>query len=77
MDSVQITALLACVLGGLNTFHGPVIAAFLIIFARGFFAFYMPMQWAPWAEVASFVLILLVLVFMPNGLFGKKIVKKV
>jgi len=73
MDNIQITALLACVLGGLGTFHGPVIAAYLIIFARSTISFLLPQ----WAEVIVFLLILLVLVFTPNGIFGKKVVKKV
>ena len=74
MDSIQITALLACVLGGLGTFHGPVIAAYLIIFARSILTFYVS---SVWAESIVFLLILVALIFAPNGLFGKKVVKKV
>jgi len=74
MDNIQITALLACVLGGLGTFHGPVIAAYLIVFARSFMSFYVS---SVWADSIVFILILVALVFTPNGIFGKKIVKKV
>lgn len=74
MDSIQITALLACVLGGLGTFHGPVIAAYIISFSRNFVAFYIS---SVWAEAIVYILILVVLLFAPNGIFGKKVVKKV
>ncbi|MCL2350478.1 MAG: branched-chain amino acid ABC transporter permease [Defluviitaleaceae bacterium] len=74
MNAVQIYALLACVLGGLGTFHGPVIAAYIIAFARNFTAFYISNEWS---DVIVFLLILGVLLIAPNGIFGKKIVKKV
>ena len=74
MDSIQITALLACVLGGLGTFHGPVIAAYIIAFTRNLAAFYIS---SVWAESIVYLLILIVLMLNPNGLFGKKTVKKV
>jgi branched-chain amino acid transport system permease protein len=74
MDSIQITALLACVLGGLGTFHGPVIAAYLIALSRNLVAFYIS---STWSIVIIYLFILGVLLIRPNGIFGKKIVKKV
>lgn len=74
MDSIQITALLACVLGGLGTFHGPVIAAYLISLGRQLVAFYIT---PVWSEAIIYILILAVLMFAPNGIFGKKVLKKV
>ena len=74
MNSIQITALLACVLGGLGTFHGPVIAAYLIVFTRQITTFYIS---SVWSEAIVYTMILGVLMINPNGMFGKKAVKKV
>jgi branched-chain amino acid transport system permease protein len=74
MDSIQVTALLACVLGGLGTFFGPVFAAYLIAFARNLTSFYIS---SVWADAIVYLLILGVLLINPNGIFGKKTVKKV
>lgn len=74
MDGVQIIALLACVLGGFQTFHGPVIAAYIIGFASNFISFYIS---SIWSDSILYLLILATMLFKPNGLFGKKIVKKV
>ncbi len=74
MDGVQIIALLACVLGGFQTFYGPVIAAYIIGFASNFISFYIS---SIWSESILYMLILIAMLFKPNGLFGKKTVKKV
>lgn len=74
MDGIQIIALLSCVLGGFQTFHGPVIAAYIIGFASNFISFYIS---SIWSDSILYVLILIVMLIKPNGLFGKKIVKKV
>lgn len=74
MDGVQIIALLACVLGGFQTFYGPVVAAYIIGFASNFISFYIS---SIWSDSILYVLILITILFKPNGLFGKKIVKKV
>lgn len=74
MDGVQIIALLACVLGGFQTFYGPVIAAYIIGFASNFISFYIS---SIWSDSILYILILATMLFKPNGLFGKKIVKKV
>ena len=74
MDGVQIVALLACVLGGFQTFYGPVIAAYIIGFASNFISFYIS---SIWSESILYLLILMAMLFKPNGLFGKKTVKKV
>ncbi len=74
MDTVQIFALIALVLGGFQTFHGPVIAAYLIAFAKNSIAFYIS---STWSLAILYTFILIVIVILPNGLFGKKIAKKV
>jgi branched-chain amino acid transport system permease protein len=73
MNPVQVNALVACVLGGFQTFYGPVIAAYII--AVGF-------NWlntidSTWGGQFLYLLILIFLIFRPNGLIGKKYVKKV
>ncbi len=74
MDTVQIFALIALVLGGFQTFHGPVIAAYLIAFSKNLIAFYWS---STWSLAILYTVILITIVILPNGLFGKKIVKKV
>ena len=74
MENVQVNALIAMVLGGFQTFHGPVIAAYLIALVGNFLRFYVS---STWAEVILYVLILLFIVVRPNGLIGKKLVRKV
>ncbi len=74
MDKVQVMALIACVLGGFQTFYGPVIAAYLLGIASNILLFYGS---SVWGEQILLGLILLVIVFKPHGIFGKEMVKKV
>ncbi|MCL2286296.1 MAG: branched-chain amino acid ABC transporter permease [Firmicutes bacterium] len=74
MDNIQITALLACVLGGLGKFFGPVVAAYLIAFASNLISFYVS---TTWSNTIIFLAILIILLISPNGIFGKKTLKKV
>lgn len=74
MDNVQITALIACVLGGFQTFYGPVIGAYLIGFSKNMLHYYVS---STWGEAILYTLILIFIVFRPNGIIGKKVIKKV
>ncbi|MFV0430119.1 MAG: branched-chain amino acid ABC transporter permease [Arachnia sp.] len=74
MNTVQVTALFACVLGGLQTFYGPVIAAYLIAIASNFLKLYAS---SVWGDQILYVLILLFLLVRPNGLVGTTYLKKV
>ena len=74
MNPVQISALFACVLGGFSTFYGPVIAAYIIGIGRNLLIYYVD---SVWGEQLMYLLILVFLVFHPNGLIGKRFVKKV
>lgn len=74
MDEIQINALVAVVLGGFQTFYGPVVAAYIIGVSRNLLLFYVS---SIWGGQILYILILVFLVFRPYGLFGKKIVKKV
>lgn len=73
MTSVQINAFLALVLGGVTTFIGPVIAAVLIPISLAVIGYFN----AVWQNVILYALILLVILILPNGIFGKKVVEKV
>lgn len=74
MGSVQTAAFFACVLGGFQTFYGPVIAAYMIAFASNMTAYYVT---STWNTVVVYAAILIFLFFKPVGLIGKKLVRKV
>jgi len=74
MDVVQINALIACVLGGFQTFYGPVLGAYIIGVSRNLLLVYYSSEWG---GQVLYILILLLLVVRPYGLIGKKVVKKV
>ena len=74
MDSVQVNALIACVLGGFQTFYGPILGAYIIAIGTNLLNFYVD---SIWGTQIMYLLILLFVVFRPQGLIGKKIVKKV
>lgn len=74
MDGVQINALVACVLGGFQTFYGPVLGAYVIGILKNIFVYYVS---DVWGEQLLYLFVLLFIVFRPYGIIGKKIVKKV
>lgn len=78
MNDVQVIALLACVLGGFQTFYGPVIGAYIIAIGSNLLQFYMKTPPGTiWGKPLLYILILVFLVVRPFGLFGKRTVKKV
>lgn len=74
MNGIHLNSFIAAVLGGFSTFYGPVVAAFIIGIANNLFGFYISTKWS---LPLLYALILLFIVLKPNGLFGKKTVKKV
>ena len=74
MDGIHLNSFIASVLGGFQTFYGPVVAAFIIGVANNLIAYYVSSRWA---LAILYALILVFIVIRPNGLFGKKIVSKV
>jgi branched-chain amino acid transport system permease protein len=73
MGTVQIYGFLACVLGGVSSFGAPIAGCVLIPLFLNYSA-----VWSPkWAGLISFILIMLIILVRPNGLFGKRFVKKV
>lgn len=79
MTTIQVNAFLACVLGGFATFYGPVLGAVMIPLISaiiGFIAIYVP-GLSAWREVLVYVILLLLILWRPQGLFGPRAVKKV
>lgn len=74
MVDVQVNAFFACVLGGFGTFYGAVIGAYIMAFLKNTAQVYVSLEWG---NVYVYLLVLVILFFMPNGLFGKKQQKKV
>lgn len=81
MGTIQVNAFLACILGGFTTFYGPIVGAVLIpVIANcvGFLAnFPLFYNISRWQMVIVYVLLLVIILIRPQGLFGKKVVKKV
>jgi hypothetical protein len=72
--NIPLVALIACVLGGFQTFYGPILGAYIIAIGTNLLTFYVN---SVWGTQIMYLLILLFVVFRPQGLIGKKIVKKV
>ncbi|MBQ7144667.1 MAG: branched-chain amino acid ABC transporter permease [Oscillospiraceae bacterium] len=80
MTTIQVNAFLAGILGGFSTFYGPVIGAVLIPVAAscvGFLANFGLYNISRWQMVIVYVLMLIVILIKPAGLFGKRTLKKV
>lgn len=74
MDSVQVNAFIACVLGGFQTFYGPVIGAYIIALATNLMSYYVS---SVWGTQIVYILIIIFIIFKPVGLIGKRTTKKV
>jgi branched-chain amino acid transport system permease protein len=81
MTEFQVSAFLAGILGGFGTFHGPVICALLIPLAENlvFAAFNIlgMSELTGWSKVIVYAISLVIIFIKPQGIFGKKIAKKV
>ena len=81
MTNYQVNAFLAGILGGFATFFGPVVAAIMIPLASGLITWFGNAIGVPelsgWSMVIVYALALIAIFFKPQGLFGKKTVKKV
>ena len=73
LGQVQIFGFLACVLGGVSSFWAPITGCMIIPLFLNYSAIISP----KWAVLISFILIMLIILIRPNGIFGKKFVKKV
>lgn len=77
MDSALVYALAACILGGLSSPVGVVVAAWLIGVLENLAAVYVPFIGHDLKIAVPFILIFVVLIIRPQGLFGRKAVVRV
>lgn len=73
MSAIQVNGFLAAIVGGFGTFYGPVVGAVLIIVLGNLVGYSASL----WQNVIIFGIVLAIALFKPNGLFGKKVIKKV
>lgn len=71
--AVGLKGFSAAMIGGLSNAKGCVIGGFIL----GLLESFVNLWSAQWREVAIFALVILVLAFKPNGMFGSKLVEKV
>lgn len=81
MTEYQVNAFLAGILGGFSTFYGPVVAALMIPLANNLVVWACNVLEKPeltnWSLVIVYAMALIIIFFKPQGLFGKRTVKKV
>ena len=58
------------VLGGMGSLVGALVSSFLLATAASFVSFYLGATWAP---ITFYLALFLILLFRPQGLFGKKV----
>jgi branched-chain amino acid transport system permease protein len=74
MADVHLKSFSAAVLGGFNTFLGPVVGGLVLGVSENLFGKFVSISWK---SVFTFALIIVMLVIKPNGLCGTKFRKKV
>ena len=77
MDNALVYALAAVILGGLTSPIGVVVAAWLIGVLENLAAVYVPFIGYDLKVAVPFILIFVVLIVRPQGLFGRKVVVRV
>ena len=79
MTTTQINAFLAGILGGFATFYGPIFGAVIIYLLNvivGCICIHVP-ELSTWKSAIVYLVVMLLVLWKPQGLFGKKMVKKV
>lgn len=69
-----LKAFSAAVLGGIGILYGSVIGGLVVGLTESFAAYYIG---GGYRDAVAFIILIIVLIFRPNGLFGKKFVEKV
>ncbi|GAA4663773.1 MULTISPECIES: branched-chain amino acid ABC transporter permease [Amycolatopsis] len=77
LDNALVYALAAVILGGLDSPIGAVVAAWIIGVAENLAAVYIPFIGHDLKIAVPFLLIFVILVVRPQGLFGRKVVARV
>lgn len=70
-NEILIAAFVVVVIGGLGSFWGVVLAALLVGAVRGLTVYFFP----PAAEASMYLLMFMVLLLRPRGLFGERIAR--
>jgi branched-chain amino acid transport system permease protein len=68
-SEIMTAAFVVVVIGGLGSFWGVVLAAILVGVVKGVTIYFIP----PAGEASMYLLMVLVLLFRPRGLFGERI----
>ena len=79
MTTTQINAFLAGILGGFATFYGPIFGAGIIYLLNvliGCVCIHIP-ELSTWKSAIVYLIVMLLVLWKPQGLFGKRMVKKV
>jgi branched-chain amino acid transport system permease protein len=74
MGFIGLKAFPAAVVGGFGSLPGAIVGGLIIGVVEAFAGFYLP---EGFKDIAAYIVVLIVLVVMPNGLFGEKLRKKV
>ncbi|MEA4827272.1 MAG: branched-chain amino acid ABC transporter permease [Clostridium sp.] len=74
MADVHLKSFCAAVLGGFNSFIGPLVGGLVLGVSENLFGKFVSISWK---SVFTFALIIVMLVIKPNGLVGTKVRKKV
>lgn len=69
-----LKAFSAAVLGGIGVLYGSVIGGLIVGLVESFSAYYLG---GGYRDAVAFIILIIVLIFRPNGLFGKKHIEKV
>ncbi len=74
MGLIGLKAFPAAVVGGFGSLPGAIVGGLIIGIVESFSGFYLP---EGFKDIAAYVVVLIMLMVMPNGLFGEKLRKKV
>lgn len=82
MTTIQVNSFLASILGGFSTFYGPIIGAVLIPLFGCFYGWIGGLNQSlvffnDWRTVFTYLTLLIIILIKPQGLFGKRVLKKV
>ncbi len=71
-----VKAYVACVIGGVGNIYGAVVGGFILGLAEMLMIGLLPAQFSGYRDVFVFVLLIMILLLLPNGIFGSVSEKK-